>query len=91
MKINTNVNLARVIFTETSYLGIEPVPGQMSNIDDIITFDQADGDEGLHEIIIYNAVESGPITFRISFSGALTSVSALAASAGLFAVTAALI
>ena len=46
-------------------------------MDEVITLT-----EGITDITIYNAAESGPITFGISFSGAQTVVaSALAATA----------
>ena len=53
--------VARVIFSSSSYLGIE----FDAKIDEVITLES-----GTTEIWLYNAAESGPITFGISFSGA---------------------
>ena len=49
-------------------MGIE---GTKKKLGDVFTFDQG---SGLNTIIIYNAAESGPLTFLISFSAA-TSIS----------------
>ena len=38
VKIDAREGLARVIFAETSFLGIEPIPGNKSKIGDIVTF-----------------------------------------------------
>ena len=54
--------LARVIFDNTSFLGIEDDKAQ---IGDVITVES-----GVREILIYNGAETGPLTFDISFSGA---------------------
>ena len=54
--------LARVIFDNTSFLGIEDDKAQ---IGDVITVES-----GIREILIYNGAETGPLTFDISFSGA---------------------
>ena len=80
VKIDAREGLARVIFAETSYLGIEPIPGNKSKIGDVITF--LDGD---NEVVIYNGAESGPITILVSFSGAVQN--AIAATVGLAAAT----
>lgn len=68
--------MARVIFDETSYLGLE---GTDAKLGDVITFDQGSGINGINNITIYNAAQSGPLTFLISFSGA-ASVTAFALS-----------
>ena len=76
--VDASEAVARVIFSSSSYLGIE----YDAKIDEVITLDS-----GVTEIWLYNAAESGPITFGISFSGAqglLTS--ALAASAAAITV-----
>lgn len=80
VKIDAREGLARVIFAETSYLGIEPIPGSKSKIGDVITF--LDGD---NEVVIYNGAESGPITILVSFSGAVET--AIAATVGLAAAS----
>ena len=61
VKIDATKAIARVIFSSSSYLGIE----YDAQIDEVITIP-----DGETEITIYNAAESGPITFGISFSGA---------------------
>ena len=61
IKVDASEGVARVIFDETSFLGIE----SGYKIGDVITFDS-----GENEIVIYNGVETGPLTFIISFSGA---------------------
>lgn len=68
VNIDATDGVARVIFSSTLYLGIE----YKAKIDDVITIES-----GTTNMVIYNAAETGPITFGISFSGA----SALAASA----------
>ena len=62
VKINANEYLARVIFDNVSFLGIEY---SGAKIGDPITFES-----GLHTIWLYNGAESGPVTFEISFSAA---------------------
>ena len=61
--------VARVIFSSSSYLGIE----YEAKIDEVITLEAG----GSTDIWLYNAAESGPITFGISFSRALILKSAL--------------
>jgi len=56
-------------------LGIENIEAK---VDDVITIES-----GVKEILIYNAAETGPITFGISFSGATALVSAASAIAAL--------
>jgi len=53
--------VARVIFDETSFLGVNAD----YRMGDVMTFDT-----DVHNITIYNGAETGPITFLISFSGA---------------------
>ena len=59
--VDATAGVARVIFSSTIYLGIN----YDAKIDKVITVDS-----GVAEIEIYNAAESGPITFGISFSSA---------------------
>ena len=66
VNIDATNGVARVIFDETSFLGLE---GTDSKLGDVITFPAG---SGLHTITIYNAARSGPLTFLISFSGAST-------------------
>lgn len=81
VRVDATNGVARVIFDETSYLGLD---GTNKKLGDVITFDQG---SGMNEITIYNAASSGPLTFLISFSGA-ASMGALAfASALLAAIT----
>ena len=70
--VDATQGIARVIFSSTAYLGIE----FDASIDEIITIES-----GVTEIEIYNAAESGPITFGISFSGAANLLTAAAAGA----------
>ena len=62
MKVDATAGVARVIFDNVSYLGIEEENYQ---IGDVITVAS-----GIRAILIYNGAESGPLTFDISFSGA---------------------
>ena len=62
VKINAEEYLARVIFDNASYLGIEYSGAKIGNP---ITFES-----GNHTIWIYNGAESGSLTFELSFSGA---------------------
>ena len=62
VKIDATEYVARVIFDNVSFLGIEH-PG--AKVGDPITFES-----GLHTIWVYNGAESGSLTFEISFSGA---------------------
>lgn len=68
VKIDASNGVARVIFDETSFLGIE----YDANIGDVITFEG-----GENEIVIYNGAETGPLTFLISFSGAFNAFAGL--------------
>lgn len=61
MNLNATKGVARVIFDETSFLGVEAD----YRMGDVMTFET-----GEHDITIYNGAETGPITFLISFSGA---------------------
>ena len=69
VKIDATQAIARVIFSSSSYLGID----YDAQIDQVITIP-----DGKTEITIYNAAESGPITFGISFSAAETTAMASA-------------
>ena len=60
MKLDATNGVARVIFDNTSFLGIEDDKAQ---IGDVITVET-----GIREITIYNGAETGPLTFDISFS-----------------------
>ena len=74
VKIDASEGVARVIFENSNYLGIE-FDGR--KINEVITIPQ--GEDAI--IPIYNGAENGPLTFDISFSGAkelLTGVAALA-------------
>ena len=55
VKVDATTGIARVIFSSTLYLGIENVDAK---VEDVITIES-----GVKEILIYNAAESGPITF----------------------------
>ena len=70
VKIDATEGIARVIFSSTLYLGIEE---EGAKVDDVINVES-----GVKELKIYNAAESGPITFGISFSGASELISASA-------------
>ena len=74
VNVDASAGVARVIFSSTLYLGIE----YDAKVDDVITIES-----GVTNIVIYNAAESGPITFGISFSGASALVSTAAALAAL--------
>ena len=71
IRIDATAGIARVIFGSTKYLGIN----YDAKIDDVITFES-----GVTDLEIYNAAESGPITFSISFSGAFNAILASAAT-----------
>jgi len=78
VKVNANQGIARVIFAETSYLGIEPITADTkAKIGDVITFES-----GEQKITIYNGAQSGPITILISFSGAAALAGTMLAAAG---------
>ena len=62
VKIDATEGIARVIFSSTLYLGIEYEGGRVDEVMNI--------ESGVTDLEIYNAAESGPITFGISFSGA---------------------
>ena len=65
VKIDATKGVARVVFDDdvsNSQLGLDFPPYKTG---DVISFDS-----GKAEIVIYNAAESGPLTFDISFSGA---------------------
>ena len=76
VKIDATEGIARVIFSSTLYLGIEYEGGR---VDEVINIES-----GVTDLEIYNAAESGPITFGISFSGAtglITSAAAMTVAA----------
>ena len=60
--IDATEGVARVIFANANNLGIER---EKTRVDDVITFEN-----GKAEILIYNGLEKGALTFDISFSGA---------------------
>ena len=79
MKVDASEGVARVIFENSQYLGIE-MDGMKPDVGDVITVKEGD----VQEITIYNGAETGPLTFDISFSGAsqlLAGAAALAAAA----------
>ena len=78
VNIDATAGIARVIYSSTLYLGIE----YDAKIDDVITIES-----GVTDMTIYNAAESGPITFGISFSGASTLTAAAAAVAAIAALS----
>ena len=69
--VDATAGVARVIFSSTVYLGIN----FDAKIDEVITLES-----GVTDLEIYNAAESGPITFGISFSGAFNAIYATAAT-----------
>ena len=75
VRVDATAGIARVIFSNTLYLGIE---SHDALVDDIITIQS-----GIVDIEIYNAAETGPITFGISFSGATTMLASATALAAL--------
>ena len=78
MKVDATAGVARVIFANTQYLGIE----YNAKIGDVITIES-----GVTEILIYNAAESGPLTFDLSFSSAATVMASAAAIASTLLLT----
>ena len=78
VKLDATNGIARVIFDNTSFLGIEDDKAQ---IGDVITVET-----GIREITVYNGAETGPLTFDISFSkaSALTAGAAALAAATAF-------
>ena len=74
VKIDASEGVARVIFKNSNYLGIE---WDGAEVGSVITIPESE----VAEIAIYNGAETGPLTFDISFSGAnvlLAGVAALA-------------
>lgn len=65
MKVDASEGVARVIFENSRYLGIE-MEGASPEVGDVITVKEGD----VQSIVIYNGAETGPLTFDISFSGA---------------------
>ena len=76
--VDATAGVARVIFSSTVYLGIN----FDAKIDEVITLES-----GVTDLEIYNAAESGPITFGISFSGASSLVSTALAAATVLALS----
>ena len=62
VSIDATEGVARVIFANNPYTGIE-YPGAV--VGDVITIDS-----GVEDIVIYNGADSGILLFDISFSGA---------------------
>ena len=75
--IDASLGVARVIFSNSNYLGFEFEGDYL--MDDVITIN----DGGIENLTIYNAAESGPITFYISFSGATALISSAVSIAAL--------
>ena len=75
VKIDATNGIARVIFSSTLYLGIEY---EGARVDDVINIES-----GVTNMEIYNAAESGPITFGISFSGASALITSAMTAAAL--------
>ena len=75
--VNAEKFVARVIFDNTSFLGVE--------VEDYVIGFPIDVEEGSgQEITIYNGASSagtGSVTFTISFSGAYSAFSSIAAAA----------
>ena len=77
IKVDASEGVARVIFENSNYLGIE---WDGAKVEEVISINEGD----VAEITIYNGAENGPLTFDISFSGAkelLAGVAALATAA----------
>jgi len=72
--VNAMKTVARVVFDNTSLLGVEI---DNYRIGDVITVDAGN----VQEVTIYNAADSGQLTFVISFSGAYSALSSIAAAA----------
>ena len=70
--------MARVIFSNTQYLGIE----YNAEINDVITIES-----GVTNILIYNGAEEGPLTFDLSYSSAATVMASAAAIASTMLLT----
>ena len=73
IKVDASEEIARVIFDNTSFLGVEEPQYQ---IGEVITVDS-----GTKEVTIYNGADSGQLTFIISFSGAYNALTSIAAVA----------
>ena len=74
IKMDATEGVARVIFKNSNYLGIE---WDGAEVGDVITIPEGE----TAEIEIYNGAETGPLTFDISFSGASTLFAGVAALA----------
>lgn len=64
--------VARVVFDNTNFLGVE--------VKDYVTGDLINVPDGERDIVIYNGAEKGQLTFLISFSGAVSSLTSVAAA-----------
>ena len=73
--VDASQYLARVIFDNVSFLGIEY---SGAKVGEPITFDS-----GKHAIWLYNGAESGSVTFEISFSGAIGLTAGIMSAAAL--------
>lgn len=78
VEIDASQGVARVIFDETSYLGLDQTDKKLG---EVITFESGAD----NKITIYNAAQSGPLTFLISFSGAASIGAAALATAFMLA------
>lgn len=77
VKIDASEAVARVIFKNSNWLGIEWEGKGSREVGDVITIPEGE----VIEIPIYNAAESGPLTFDISFSNAINLLTGAAALA----------
>jgi len=66
VRIDATEGVARVIFKNSNWLGIEWEGKGTREVGDVITIPEGE----TVEIPIYNGAETGPLTFDISFSGA---------------------
>jgi hypothetical protein len=74
--VNADDFVARVVFDNTSFLGVEE--------EDYVIGYPIDVESGEKQIVIYNGAAdtgSGSVTFIISFSGAYSALSSIAAAA----------
>ena len=83
VRVNATDAVARVIFENSNYLGIE-MDGKSPEVGDVITIPET----SVAEILIYNGAENGPLTFDISFSGAVQQLMAFVATVALTAILA---
>lgn len=76
--VTANEEVARVVFDNTSYLGVE--------VKDYLIGDSIVVPDGERDLVIYNGAETGSLTFIISFSGAFNALSAVAGAVALLAL-----